>query len=289
MHITKWGPLQLFAEGGAAGDGSAQGTATGDTGAAAGHRGLQGTPAPAAVTKERAYPAQPGQQVAAAETQAQRRMSWDEIKADPEYSKEMQNMVQQRLKKSKAAEENLSKLTPALEIMAKAYGLDPENPDYDALTKAVTEDTRLQGKQPEESPQAREQVLQQHYQSLLRQSRDLQKKYPGFDLRQELKNPVFVRLTAPHVGISAEDAYYTVHRGEISKAAVRMAAQKAAQRISNAIHSGSSRPQENGTSAHAPSVTAFDYRNASREQREALKQRIRQAGARGEKIYPGDL
>jgi hypothetical protein len=34
-------------------------------------------------------------------------------------------------------------------------------------------------------------------------------------------------------------------------------------------------------------VSTFDYRNASREQREALKQRIRQAAARGEKLYPG--
>ena len=39
--------------------------------------------------------------------------------------------------------------------------------------------------------------------------------------------------------------------------------------------------------AQAPSVTTFDYAHASREQREALKRQIREAAARGEKIYPG--
>ena len=37
----------------------------------------------------------------------------------------------------------------------------------------------------------------------------------------------------------------------------------------------------------APSVTSFDYRRASREEREALKARIYAADARGEKLYPG--
>ena len=92
-----------------------------------------------------------------------------------------------------------------------------------------------------------------------------------------------------HVGISLEDAYFTVHRKQIQAAALQVTAQQTAQRISNAIASGSMRPRENGTADRAPSVTAFDYRNASRQQREALKSRIRQAGARGEKLYPGDF
>ena len=51
--------------------------------------------------------------------------------------------------------------------------------------------------------------------------------------------------------------------------------------------SGSARPAENGTSSQAPSVTRFDYKRASREEREALKARIYAADARGEKLYPG--
>jgi hypothetical protein len=94
-------------------------------------------------------------------------------------------------------------------------------------------------------------------------------------------------MTSPNVGISVEDAYYAIHRNEIQTAAMQVTAQKTAQKISNAIQAGSRRPDESGTSSQAPSVSTFDYRTASRDQREALKKRIRDAAARGEKLYPG--
>ena len=65
------------------------------------------------------------------------------------------------------------------------------------------------------------------------------------------------------------------------------AARQATRMISNAIASGSHRPQESGTAAQAPSVSRFDYRNATPEQRKALKDAIRKAAAEGRKIYPG--
>lgn len=243
--------LQLFSEGGAEG--------TGESAAAAG--------------QQRA-PAEPEMQVAAAE--APGRMSWDEIKADPEYAARMRSMVQERVKNIKQAQEAMDTLRPALEILAKQHGLSSDAPDYAALARAVTE-----------APSKRETQLRQHYRSLVEQSRGLQEKFPNFRLQEELKNPLFARLTAPGVGVSLEDAYYTVHRQQIEGAALQVVAQRTAQRISNAIRSGGGRPEENGTSSLGPSVSSFDYRTASREQREALKSRIRLAGARGEKVYPG--
>lgn len=65
------------------------------------------------------------------------------------------------------------------------------------------------------------------------------------------------------------------------------AAQQATRMISNAIASGSHRPEESGTAAQAPSVSRFDYRNATPEQRKQLKDAIRKAAAEGRKIYPG--
>jgi hypothetical protein len=94
-------------------------------------------------------------------------------------------------------------------------------------------------------------------------------------------------MTSPNIGISVEDAYYAIHRNEIQTAAMQVTAQKTAEKISNAIASGSRRPDESGAGSQAPSVSTFDYRNASREQREALKKRINEAAARGEKLYPG--
>ena len=139
--------------------------------------------------------------------------------------------------------------------------------------------------QADKPPVGDDQALRRHYQSLLQQSEEMKKTFPGFDLARELQNPAFVRLTAPGA-VSVEDAYYAVHRKQLQGAAMQVAARKTAQKLSNAIMAGSRRPQENGTAAQAPSVTAFDYRNASRQQREELKKAIRTAGAKGEKLYP---
>jgi hypothetical protein len=240
------------------------------------------------------------------------RMSWDEIMKDPEYNAKMQETMRNRLKTAKTAEENLNKLTPTIELLARKYNLDPNNIDYEALNKAVNDDDdyyenkalemgvsvetakkidRQERDNAREQAQAertiQEQKIQQHFIKLEQQGEALKKVFPNFDLRTELQNPAFARMTHPNVGISVEDAYYAVHRNEIQAASMQVTAQKTAEKISNAIQAGSRRPDEAGTSSQAPSVSTFDYRTASREQREALKKRIRDAAARGEKLYPG--
>ena len=241
-----------------------------------------------------------------------KRMSWEEIMKDPEYNKEMQAVVRSRLKSEKSAEEALGKMAPAIEVMARKYKLDPKNMDYDALATAINNDdayyeekalemgvsvetakkvdqmerdTERQKAQNERTLQ--EQAIQQHFVKLQQQGEALKKTFPSFDLRTELQNPAFARMTAPNVGISVEDAYYAVHRNEIQTAAMQVTAQKTAEKISNAIQSGSRRPDESGASSQAPSVSTFDYAKASREQREAFKADLRARMARGEKVYPG--
>jgi hypothetical protein len=231
---------------------------------------------------------------------------------DPEYNKQMQAVVQSRLKTAKTAEENLAKLTPAVELLARKYNLDPANMDYDALTKAINDDDdyyeekalemgvpvetakkidKMERDNAREQAQAertlQEQKIQQHLINLEQQGEALKKVFPNFDLRTELQNPAFARMTSPNVGISVEDAYYAVHRNEIQAASMQITAQKTAEKISNSIQAGNRRPDESGTSSQAPSVSIFNYRTASREQREALKKQIRDAAARGEKLYPG--
>lgn len=150
-------------------------------------------------------------------------------------------------------------------------------------------DLQLFAEAAEETPQETpidenlEQRFLSHLQELHRQAEALKGAYPGLNLQEELKNPVFVRLTAPGVGLSVEDAYCAVHRRELQAAA--MAAAQA--QISQAIASGAMRPRENGLSYQAGAVSSFDYRSATREQREQLKKRIRQAAADGRKLYPG--
>ena len=336
MKDNKWLNLQLFA-GEGAGAGGGEGAATGESAVDPGQQRLLELGVPADKLRKRANrnaAKQPGgavnaapkaqetqqtnEQAAAAENPTEEktesnkptRMSWDEIMADPEYNKEMQAVVQLRLKNAKGAEEVLSKMKPAMEVIARKYGQDPNNPDYDALAKAVNDDDAFYEDKAlemgvsvetakridqQERETARQQVeqqrtleqqkFQQHIIKLEQQGEAMKKVFPNFDLRTELKNPAFARMTSPNVGISVEDAYYAVHRNEIQTAAMQVTAQKTAQKISNAIQAGSRRPDENGTSGQAPSVTTFDYRSMSPEQRKALKDRIRS----GEKIYPGQV
>ena len=247
------------------------------------------------------------------EPTAPARMSWDEIMADPEYNKQMQATMRARLKSAGAAEETLAKMAPALEVLARKHGQDPANPDYEALAKAINDDDayyedkalemgvtvetakrldqqdRDQARaQREEARNLEQQRIQQHFAQLEQQGEALKKMFPKFDLRTELQNPAFARMTAPGTGLmSVEDAYRAVHRKEIEAAQSQVIAQKTAEKMSNAIQAGSRRPDENGTSGQSASVTTFDYSKASKAQREALKQQIRAAAARGEKLYPG--
>lgn len=338
MLKEKWLNLQLFA-GEGTGEGGGEGAASGENATVAAEQRLRelgvpedkirkraskvasATPTHTAKTEpvakksgETNVVTAPTESNPSEETKANNpaRMSWDEIMADPEYNKQMQAVVQSRLRTAKGAEENLAKLTPALELLARKHNLDPANMDYDALAKAINddsdyyEDKALEMGVPVETAKKidqqeretarnkvqaertlQEQKFQEHIQKLEQQGEALKKVFPSFDLRAELKNPAFARMTAPNVGLSVEDAYYAVHRNEIQVAAMQATAQKTAQKISNAIQAGSRRPDEAGISSQAPSVTTFNYRTASKDQRDALKKRIRDAAARGEKLYPG--
>ena len=332
----KWLNLQLFA-GEGAGDGGGEGAATGDNSVDAGQQRLRELGVPEDKIRKRAQKSasklpegafrtapqaepqqQTSEQAAAAENPTEEktdkppRMSWDEIKADPEYNKEIQAIVQSRLRNAKGAEEALGKLAPALELLARQHGQDPAKIDYEALAKSISEDrsyyedkalemgvpveTAMKLDQQErdtarkqriEQQTLQQQKIEKHFQSLQQQGEAMKNVFPGFDLQKELQNPAFFRMTSPDVGISVEDAYYAVHRNEIQSAAMQVTAQKTAQKISNSIQAGSRRPNEAGTTGQAPSVTTFDYRKASPEQRASMKAFIRSEAAHGRKVYPG--
>ena len=327
MAYYKWLNLQLFAGEGDSGEGAATGENSADAGhqrlrelgvpedKIRKNRAYKLNTPPARQQEQEKQP----EQAAAAENPTEEkqtgtpaRMSWEEIMADPEYNKQMQATVQSRLRSAKGAEDALGKLTPALELLARKHGLDPAAMDYDALAKAISDDesyyedkalemgvsveTAMQidkqerdtaRQQRQEAQNLEQQKIQQHFEKLQQQGEEMKKVFPNFDLRQELQNPAFVRMTSPNVGISVEDAYYAIHRKELQTAAMQVTAQKTAQKVSNAIQAGTRRPAENGINGQAPSVTNFDYRAASKAERQALKDHIRAEAAQGRKVYPG--
>ena len=333
--------LQLFAGEGTGGEGGGEGATSGDNATAAAEQRLRelGVPEdkirksaskvaskmPTQTAKTAEVAPEEETNVESATTQEKpttedtkdtpKRMSWDEIMKDPEYNKEMQKVIQARLKTDKPAKEALDKMAPALEVMARKYKLDPKNMDYDALAKAIEDDdayyedkalemgvsvdTAKKVDQMErnnerqkamEQRTLQEQMLSQHFASLEQQAEAMRKIYPNFDLRTELQNPSFARMTAPGKGImTVEQAYKAVHHDELQMAGMQITAKKTAEKISNAIQSGSRRPDESGASSQAPSVSTFDYRKASPEQRAAFKAALHKKWANGEIVLPGQV
>ena len=119
--------------------------------------------------------------------------------------------------------------------------------------------------------------MHDHYAGLVRQAEELNAQYPGFDLAREMQNPIFVRLTAPGVGIDPGTAYEIVHRRSLREADRRAGFERAAQ----AVRSGSLRPSESALSGvYASTPVKTDPRNLSSDDRKAIRRRVE----RGERV-----
>lgn len=260
------------------------------------------------------------------EVSAQTRMTLAErMESEPGLKEEVnqyaRNVVQKRIAEENSAKTALDNLTPLLQYLADSMGRDFDGLSVTELTQAVKDDflsreslrmgtsretaeqltekrhenkrAELQRKAEEQRAQEERQAmfLRNHYDNLVQQGETLKQTFPSFDLQKEIENPLFVALTDPRMmqlGMTVEKAYRQIHQQELEAVQSKVISQKTMQQVTNAIRAGQNRPVENGTSGMAPSVTTFDYKNASRQQREAFKKQIFDAAARGEKIYPGN-
>ena len=137
--------------------------------------------------------------------------------------------------------------------------------------------TILSGENGERRTKAKE-----HLNALIEQERYMKAKYPGFELSKAMEDERFLRLTAPHTGLSLEDAYCALHYGQLRENEAR----KSLMAVSNSVRAGELRPREN-TGRQSASRISDDPRSMTREQREALKKRIYDAKAQGRKLPYG--
>ena len=224
---------------------------------------------------------------------------WDEVMKDPEMNRRMQETVKASKKKSQAAEDAMAAMLPVLKAQAEEYGLDPENIDYIALAKHMSgeyENKALELGLPRETvakmdQQQRineEQLNRQHIMGLIEQGERMKTVFPNFDLRKEMENPEFRRLTARGVSVRVDDAYHIVPRRELELAQAQIVDQKATERVQNSIRAGRARPDESGASSQASTVTTVDWKHATPEQLKEQAKRIRLAAAQGRKLRPGE-
>lgn len=219
------------------------------------------------------------------ESRGAQRMSWEEIMADPEYRSEydrqVQGIVKKRLRDRQGNEERLKRLDAAMDEICKSFGMERsqgQEADPAALVERIRRERAERSNDAERrAAQAREQLERLH-----QQEEALRQRVPDFDLARELENPAFLRLTAPHTGLSLEEAYYAAHHRELGQRLAQASLESAVQ----AVSAGRARPRElrGGQSA---SIGGNDPRQMTREQREELKKRIYQARAQGKKLPYG--
>lgn len=223
-----------------------------------------------------------------------------------EYNARVQEAISKRFKSSEAVAERQRSLAPILEILGNKYGVDAsdiDKMDLDKLSKAIMEDDsyyeqeaiekgisvdtlktikrmEAENKQMKEAMENRQRQDQSRkaYEELVRQSEEVKRVYPGFDLRTEMNNPNFGRLIAN--GVDARTAYEVVHRDEIQPAMAQHMVKKTAEKLSNHIQSGARRPAENGAASQSSAVVKTDVSKLTKEDRAEIARRV----ARGEKI-----
>ena len=120
-------------------------------------------------------------------------------------------------------------------------------------------------------------LLRAHFARLCAEADALHRADPDFDLDSALRDPAFVRLTAPDVGVPVADAWYALHRREYAETLRRESLEQAAA----AVASGSLRPREGGR-ASGGELLGTDPRHMTAAQRAELRDRIK----RGERVYP---
>lgn len=312
--------LQLFADGGAGaagGDGGAAagaGEATGVTAPDAGvTRAKKRKENPLANVKYgKQMDAAPSQDATGMEETANtreegKRPSFKElIEGDykDEYGEHVQNVIRQRFKANAENEDRLNRMTPIMEMLGQKYNIDPT--DIDQIAKLVGDDDSLYEEEAlergmsveslkvikrmereneqlkaREQQSIAEQQMRTHFNALAQQADEAKQLYPGLDLGIEMQNPTFARLTSPGVGVDVRTAYEVVHREELRGAEMQFAAQKSAERMANAIRSGSMRPVENGLQGQqGTGAVKADPKSLTKADREEIKRRVRL----GEKI-----
>ena len=219
------------------------------------------------------------------ETRKGEKPSWEELLEDPEYrrayDRQVQDIIKKRLRERNGSEERLREMEAALAEIGRSLGMEEQAgalPDAAELIERL----RRERDRGRDEALARAERGKVQLDSLHSQGEALRRKLPDFQLERELENPDFLRLTAPHTGLSLEDAYYALHHRELMERISRESRLKAAM----AVSSGMARPREL-PGGQGASLSGSDPGKMTRQEREELKKRIYEARAQGRKLPYG--
>lgn len=297
--------LQLFAEG--AGDGSG----TGENAPAAGEtaKGAKNPLANVVYGKQEGAPAA-GEQAAQPEGNATdgSAETFDSLikgKYKADFDKQVQDIVQKRLKGSKEMETALngkiSQMQTVLDELAQKYGVDGTN--LEALTNAMHADDKFYEQEANDRGMSVQQLrqiknMERENESLRRQMREradrdqaeaiyskwmqdaesVKQQFPDFDLQKELENPQFASLLRANVDVAT--AFQVIHKDELIPAAMQYTAREVQNKMASSVAANNARPKENGIGNGASAIVKTDVSKLTKADRAEIARRV----ARGERI-----
>lgn len=206
----------------------------------------------------------------------------DDYKAD--HQAYMEKTIGDRLKKYKGVEEANSQMRSTLEIVANKYGINANDENFMTLLsqkieeddsyyenyamqnditpqearKIVTLERKVQNIEAQKAENERQEQMRQQILMLRQNAEKTKARFPEFDLDAEMQDEKFRRLCAVNNGDTTA-AYMACHWDKIIPNTVNIAARQAQVQTAQAIASGKNRPQENGLSGAAASVTETDF------------------------------
>ena len=195
-----------------------------------------------------------------------------------EYEKRVKAQLDRRFKAQEAILQRQKALEPAIELLARRYGVEPG--DVQALVKAIESEANAEGapvedeeaeldglkreKQLQRENFALQRIAQQQqsqrqaqriYDKWMRETQEAQRLYPGLDFHQEAQSEDFLRLL--RAGVNVRAAYEVMHRDDIIGGAMRYTAQQVASKVAGDIRARGARPQENGAGSSAASARSL--------------------------------
>ena len=252
----------------------------------------QGVPQQAQPAQGQPAPEQPGQKQ---ENTIQQR--WEELKKGEFrelYGQDVQNAVRDRFKNQEDASKQLESMQPMLQAMMQKAGVESVQElsqlilDDDSLYEDAAEEMGMtverykqfkalqdeHDRREAEDRKAQENAYwQNHFRNLAGQAEELKKTFPNFDLKTEMQNDTFRRMTMPNSGISLEDAYYAVHRRELGPQMMAYGMQRAREQMGQTIQAQRQRPAEGAMTNQAQAATEMKINPAklSRKERDRIR------------------
>lgn len=226
---------------------------------------------------------------------------WEELRKGEfkeQYARDVQNAIRDRFKNQEDLQGKMDAMQPMLNVLMQKTGAESIEElqdlimDDDSLYEDEAEEMgmpveayknfkRLQEEHDEmvarEQQSQEQEFFRQHIAKLAQQGEELKQMFPNFDFRREMENETFRRLTSPEVGISVADAYFAIHRNELTPQLMGYGMQRAQMQMGQTLQAQQARPTEGAmrNQGQAAADVRINPKTMTRAERAEIKRRVR--------------